>query len=257
MRGKMKELISSVKRDYLVELALQGKRVDGRALDQYREVSVERGVIGTAQGSALVKLGNTQVMVGVKLEKGEPFSDTPASGILVVNAELLPLASPTFEPGPPNEDAIELARVVDRAIRESQMIDLEKLCIKEGEEVWAVFIDIYVLDHDGNLIDASVLASVAALYDVKPPVVEGWTLPEFPVSKKPVAVTVVKLNGVMMVDGHLEEENIAEARLTISTLENGDICAMQKGGSGVFEREELERAYELARKCGEELRKKL
>ncbi|TDA29709.1 MAG: RNA-binding protein, partial [Hadesarchaea archaeon] len=168
----MKELISSVKKDYLLGLALQGKRVDGRALDQYREVSVERGVIGTAQGSALVKLGNTQVMVGVKLQKGEPFPDTPTSGILVVNAELLPLASPTFEPGPPNEDAIELARVVDRAIRESQMIDLEKLCIKEGEEVWAVFIDIYVLDHDGNLIDASVLASVAALYGVKPPVSE-------------------------------------------------------------------------------------
>ncbi|TDA33444.1 MAG: hypothetical protein DSO04_00735 [Hadesarchaea archaeon] len=92
---------------------------------------------------------------------------------------------------------------------------------------------------------------------MKPPVSEEWTLPEFPVSKKPVAVTVVKLNGVMMVDACLEEENIAEARLTISTLEDGSICAMQKGGSGFFEREELEKAYELARKCGEELRKKL
>ncbi|MEM2866130.1 MAG: exosome complex protein Rrp42 [Candidatus Hadarchaeales archaeon] len=253
----MKELIASVKREYLVDLASQGKRVDGRALDQYREVSIERGIIGTAQGSALVKLGNTQVMVGVKLEKGEPFPDTPTSGILVVNAELLPLASPTFEPGPPNENAIELARVVDRTIRESQMIDLEKLCIKEGEEVWAVFIDIYVLDHDGNLIDASVLASVAALYDVKPPAAEEWTLPEFPLRAKPVAVTVVKLNGVMMVDAGLEEENTADVRLTISTLENGDICAMQKGGSGFFQREELEKAYELARRCGEELRKKL
>ncbi|MEM0359568.1 MAG: exosome complex protein Rrp42 [Candidatus Hadarchaeales archaeon] len=253
----MKELIASVKREYLAELASQGKRIDGRALDQYREIKIERGVIGTAQGSALVKLGNTQVMVGVKLEKGEPFPDTPNAGILVVNAELLPLASPTFEPGPPNENAIELARVVDRTIRESQMIDLEKLCIKEGEEVWAVFVDIYVLDHDGNLIDASVLASVAALYDVKPPTSEEWTLPAFPVRGKPVAVTVVKLNGVMMVDAGLEEENTADARLTISTLENGNICAMQKGGSGFFSREEVERAYELARKCGEELRRKL
>ncbi len=253
----MKELISTVKRDYILDLAVRGKRIDDRALDQYREITIERGVIGTAQGSALVKLGNTQVMVGVKLEKGEPFKDSPRSGILVVNAELLPLASPTFEPGPPNEDAIELARVVDRVIRESEMIDLEKLCLKEGEEVWAVFVDIYVLDHDGNLIDASVLASVAALYDVKPPAVPDWTLPGFPLRAKPVAVTVVKLNGVLMVDAKLEEENVAEARLTISTTENGNICAIQKGGSGFFSRDEVERAYELALRCGEELRKKL
>ncbi len=253
----MKEMVSSVKRDYIVNLASQGKRLDGRTLDQLREIEVRRGVIGTAQGSALVKLGNTQVMVGVKIEHGEPFPDTPTSGILVVNAELLPLASPLFEPGPPNEDAIELARVVDRTIRESQAIDLEKLCIKEGEDVWAVFIDIYVLDHDGNLIDSSVMASVAALHDIKPPKDPEWTLPTFPIRRKPVAVTVAKVNGVLMVDAGLEEENVMDARLTISTLEDGTICAMQKGGSGFLERREIEEAYELARKCGEEIRKKL
>lgn len=253
----MQEIVSSVKRDYIVDLLQQGKRVDARALDQYREISVEKGIIKQAQGSALVKIGNTQALVGVKIEHGEPFPDTPDSGILIVNAELLPLASPTFEPGRPDENAIELARVVDRGIRESEAIDLEKLVVKSGEDVWAVFIDIYTLDHDGNLLDVSALAAIAALLDAKPPKDEAWTLPEFPLTKKPVAATIVKINNKLVVDPCLEEENVMDARLTIATTEDGSICAMQKGGVGHFTREEIESAYELARAQGAKLREKL
>jgi exosome complex component RRP42 len=251
----MYEIVSTVKRDYIVDLARQGKRVDGRALDQYREISVDKNFVEPAEGSALVKLGNTQVLVGVKLERVEPFPDEPSSGVLIVNAELLPLASPTFEPGPPDENAIELARVVDRGIRESKAIDLEKLGIKPGEEVWAVFVDIHVLDHDGNLIDASALGAISALWSMKPPDVEDWKLPEFPISKKPVAVTIAKVNERLMVDPCLDEENVMEARVTITTTEDGSICAIQKGGVGCFTLEELERAYELARAKAGELRK--
>ncbi|MDI6883837.1 MAG: exosome complex protein Rrp42 [Hadesarchaea archaeon] len=253
----MYEIVSSVKRDYIADLALQEKRLDGRTLDQLREVSVEKGLIKSANGSARVKIGKTQVLAGVKIEHAEPFPDTPESGILMVNAELLPLASPTFEPGRPDENAIELARVVDRCIRESETIDLEKLGIKPEEDVWAVFIDIYVLDHDGNLIDASALAAMAALLNVKPPEEEAWTLPEFPIQKRPVMVTVSKINGKLMVDPCLDEESVADARISIATTEDGSICAMQKGGTGYFSREELEKAYELARAKADELRQHL
>jgi exosome complex component RRP42 len=253
----MYEIVSSVKRDYIANLAHQGKRTDTRALDQFREVSVEVGPIKSAQGSALAKIGKTQVMAGVKIQHAEPFADRPDSGVLIVNAELLPLASPTFEPGRPDENAIELARVVDRGIRESDAIDLEKLVIKSGEDVWAVYIDIYALDHDGNLIDASALAAIAALMNVKPPEGEAWTLPEFPLQKKPVVVTVAKINGKLMADPCLDEERVMDARITMATIEDGSICAMQKGGIGCFSREELEQAYELARAKGAELRAKL
>jgi exosome complex component RRP42 len=251
----MYEIVSKVKRDYIVDLARQGKRIDARALDQHREVSVETGLVKSAQGSALVKLGNTQVLAGIKLERCEPYPDSPNSGVLMVNAELLPLASPTFEPGPPDEDAIELARVVDRGLRESGAIDLEKLAIKPGEEVWAVFVDIHVLDHDGNLIDASALAAIAALWHMKMEGIEGWTLPEFPILRKPIAVTIAKINGKLMVDPCLDEENVMDARITITTTEDGSICAMQKGGIGYFTQEELEAAYEMARSRAVELRK--
>ena len=253
----MYEIISTVKRDYITDLVRQGKRVDGRALDQFRDVILEVGEIKTANGSAKVKVGKTQVLVGVKLEHAEPFPDTPDSGVLMVNAELLPQASPTFEPGPPRVEAIELARVVDRGIRESEMIDLDKLGIKSGEDVWAVFVDIDVLDHDGGLIDVSALAALAALLNVKPPQDEDWKLPEFPIMKRPISVTVAKINDKLIVDPCLDEERVMDARLTMATDEDGNIRAMQKGGSGQFTREDLEQVYDLAIAKGNELRAKL
>lgn len=253
----MQEIVSSVRRDYIADLARQGKRIDARTMDQFRDVSVEVGSIKSAQGSALVTVGKTQVIAGIKMEHAEPFPDKPDSGMLIVNAELLPLASPTFEPGRPDENAIELARVVDRGIRESNAIDLDKLVIKSGEDVWAVFIDIHVLDHDGNLIDASALAAIAALLNAKPPEDEAWTLPEFPIQKRPVTVTVAKINNKLMVDPCLDEEGVMDARISMATIEDGSICAMQKGGIGWFSREELEQAYELAKTEGAELRSKL
>ena len=253
----MYEIVSSVKRDYIVDLARQEKRIDARALNQHREISVETGLVKPAQGSALVKLGSTQVLAGVKIERTEPYLDSPSSGVLMVNAELLPLASPTFEPGRPDENAIELARVVDRGIRESGAIDLDKLAITPGEEVWAVFVDINMLDHDGNLIDASALAAIAALWNMKVEGIEGWTLPEFPILEKPIAVTIAKIDEKLMVDPCLDEENVMDARITITTNEDGSICAMQKGGIGCFTKEELEAAYELARIRAPEIRKHL
>jgi exosome complex component RRP42 len=150
----------------------------------------------------LINLGKTKVLVGVKVEQGEPFPDTPDEGVLTVNAELVPLASPSFEPGPPNENAIELARVVDRGIRESKAIDLKSLCIHKGKKVFVVFIDVYVLDHDGNLIDAASAASLAALlsakmndYDVKDgELALKSELKSLPIQNQPVAVTLAKID---------------------------------------------------------------
>ena len=253
----MYEIISSVKRDYIIDLVRQGKRADGRTIDQLREATIELNLIKTANGSAKVKLGKTQVLVGVKLMHAVPFPDTPDSGVLIVNAELLPMASPTFESGPPRVEAIEVARVVDRGIRESEAIGLDKLCIKSGEDVWSVFIDIDVLDHDGGLIDASGLAAIAALLNVTPPKDDDWTLSEFPISKKPVAVTIAKIDDKLVADPCLDEERVMDARLTITTVDDGSICAMQKGGTGFFTREELEQAYDLASAKAAELREKL
>ena len=160
----------SIKREYLTKLASQGKRADNRNFDDYRPIKIEIGYVQKAEGSARVKIGNTQVVAGIKMDLGDPYPDTPDSGVMTTAAEMIPMASPDFESGPPREDAIELARVVDRGIRESEIIEVDKLCIVPGEKIWMVFIDIHIIDYDGNLFDAASLASLAALMTAKVPI---------------------------------------------------------------------------------------
>ncbi len=248
---------------YVRKLIEEGMRVDNRKFDEFRPIKIEKGVIKTAEGSARVLIGNTHVLVGVKMSVGEPFSDTPNEGVLIVNVELVPVASPTFEPGPPNEDAIEIARVIDRGIRESKCIDLESLCIQEGKEVWLINVDIHVLDHDGNLIDAGALGSIAALLNTKIPkyengrVVFGEFERELPVRDIPIAITTAKISNKLLIDPNLEEENALDARITLTTNEKDEFCAAQKGGEGYFTTEEIEKAVDLSILKGKEIRELL
>jgi len=161
--------MSNALREHIIKLFEAGTRLDGRKLDEYRKISLDVDVISTAEGSARVKIGKTDVISGVKLEVMEPYPDTQDQGSIMVGAELLPLSSPNFELGPPSKDAVELARIVDRGIRESKALDLKKLCIKEGEKVWMLIIDLVTINHDGNLFDASALAAIAALKNMKFP----------------------------------------------------------------------------------------
>lgn len=256
-------IVVRVKQKEIAELVSLGKRLDGRGLTDFREVQIEVGVAGRAEGSARVRLGKTEVLVGVKIEVGEPFADMPDSGVLTVNAELVPLASPMFEPGPPNENAVELARIVDRGIRESKVIALEALCVEPGKKVFIVFVDVYVLNHNGNLIDASALAAIAALlntkmfnYEMKEGEIEvkpGYT--PLPVKNYPIAVTFAKINDKLIVDPWLEEEQVMDARLTITTDKDGQICALQKGGYGYFTTKEIIEAAKIAQEKAKELRK--
>ena len=252
-------VVPIIKRDYITKLAEQGKRIDGRNFDHYRKIEIETNVVNKAEGSARVKIGNTQVLVGIKLNVGEPFPDCPDKGVLSTTAEFVPLASPDFESGPPQQDAIELARVVDRGVRESQVVQIEKLCIIPEEKVWIVFIDIHILDYDGNLLDAASLAALAALLTAIVPA-KRFELGEdypLPLSEPPISCTAVKINNYVFFDSNLDEELIADARLTVATDHKGDIRAMQKGLSGSFTKEEIQKVIKGALDNGQEMRKKL
>ncbi|MEM3445313.1 MAG: exosome complex protein Rrp42 [Thermoplasmata archaeon] len=253
------EIVSEIMREYLQQLAAKGTRIDGRKHDEYREIEIKKNVIASAEGSAQVSIGNTSVLVGVKVELGEPFPDTPNVGVLTTNAELIPLASPTFEPGPPNEEGIELARVVDRGLREGQVIDLEKLCVTPGEKVWIIFVDIHVLDYDGNLFDTAYLASLAALTCTRIPASAHGLGEDFPLPIKglPIECTVVKIKNALMIDPGLDEEKIADARITMALDENGNIRAVQKGLSGAFSQEEIKKVISMCQVSSQKLRELL
>src|SRR3989338_6636178 len=109
-----------------------GKRFDSRGLLELRPIDVYFDVSNKEEGSARVKMGKTEVVAGVKMQLGEPYPDSPDKGNLMVSGDMLPLASPRFEPGPPDFYAIELPRLVDRAVRESGIIDMKKLVVEKS-----------------------------------------------------------------------------------------------------------------------------
>jgi exosome complex component RRP42 len=253
-----------LRRDYITKLIAEDKRVDGRSFEDYRPVSITKDYVKEkSEGSAYVELGNTKVLVGISMDVATPYADTPKSGVLATGTELRPIASPDFEIGPPREDAIELARVVDRGIRESGMIDLDKLYIgkdKAGEDkVWAVFVDIHALDYDGNLIDAATIAAVTALLNSRLPkyeddkVVRGEWKDRLPTTCTPVACTMSKITNKILIDPNQDEEYAMDVRLTVTTTDT--INAMQKGGSGTLTMDEVEGCVDLAFKKAGELRK--
>ncbi len=253
------DILVDIKRDYVLSKLRDGERIDGRKFDEFRPIEIIPNIVEKAEGSALVKLGNTQVIVGVKMQIGEPYPDTPDRGVIITNAELVPLASPTFEPGPPDENSIELARVVDRGIRESEAVDLSKLCVEEGEKVWIIFIDIHALDDDGNLLDASSLAAIAALLNTTVPA-ERFEVGEdyiLPVRNLPVSVTSLIINNRYLVDPGRDETSVGNNTLTITTDKDDNIVAMQKSGSYLLSEKLFEEVLEVSIRNARKLREML
>ncbi|MFH1393458.1 MAG: exosome complex protein Rrp42 [Candidatus Micrarchaeota archaeon] len=257
--SETKDLImANVRKDVMLNTLAQGKRYDGRALDEMRPAEVHKGVITTAEGSALANIGQTQVLAAVKFDIMTPFPDRPNLGVFMTNSELLPLASPIFETGPPREDAIELARVVDRAIRSAEIIDLESFYIEE-DKVLGLFIDLYVLNHAGNYTDASTMAATAALMDTQVPKVEdgkivrGEYIGALNLKALPFSTTFVNVGGHWLVDPTRDEELVKDSSITIATTEE-HVCAAQKS-KGSLTREELMANIDTAFNKGNEQRK--
>ena len=254
--------MNSELREHIIRLFESNIRLDGRKFTDYRPVKVEVNVINTAEGSARVIIGKTDVIVGVKMEIMEPYPDTPDEGSIMVGAELLPLSSPEFELGPPGSEAIEIARVVDRGIRESKCLDFKKLCIKEGEKAWTIVIDICTINDAGNLLDASSLAAIAALRNTAFPEYKDdkidykkKTSKKLELKDAPLSVTVIKIGDKFLVDPDSDEEKAIDARLTVASLSDGTLCAMQKGGDYPLTSEDIAKMVDIGIEKGKELRK--
>ncbi len=242
----------------IIDYLNQGKRFDGRKLSEFRDISVELGISQNAEGSCSVKCGKTEVYAGVKMSIITPYPDGPGEGTLSVGMEMGAMADDDFDLGPPRIDAIEVARVIDRGIRESKLIDFEKLCIKSGEKVWSVSLDLYAINNEGNLLDIAGLAAVIALANAKLPVYnEKDNKIEHELSKNPVPIvrenasfniTVHKIGDTLILDPTREEEQVADFRVSIAVA-NIDgkvrITAMQKGKEGSISSKDMESILKL------------
>lgn len=251
-------MISNIQKERILEYLKDGKRFDGRTPRDFRDIKVELGISKNAEGSCSLKIGKTEVFVGVKMGLSTPYPDNPDEGSLSTSMELGPMADDNFDLGPPKIEAIEMARVVDRGIRESGFIDFKKLCIEEGEKVWQISLDIYAINNDGNLFDVASLACLIALANAKIPVYnkeQGRIEHELsdvslPVNKEALSfnLTFYRIGDQFVLDPTRDEEQLASYRLAIAIGDNkgeARITAMQKGKEGAITQEEIEEVLNL------------
>jgi exosome complex component RRP42 len=253
--------LTNIDKKAIIKSLEEGKRLDGRKPFDFRDLTIETDVSSNAEGSARVRIGKTDVIVGVKLGTQEPYTDHEDEGTMVTGMEFSPACHARYESGPPKINAIETARVVDRGIRESGFIDWKKLCIKEGEKVWSVAIDIYAINDDGNVLDASSIAAVAALQLTRFPVYDEktekikygeFTKDTLPLTDiVPFAMTFYKVGDTLIIDPNRDEEDAAESRLTLAISKPKKeymINSMQKGQITPLSGEDLKKIIEESEK---------
>ncbi|CAN1319010.1 Exosome complex component RRP45B [Linum perenne] len=235
-----------------IETALASDlRIDGRNPLEYRKLTIKFG-------SQLV----------------QPYRDRPNEGTLSIFTEFSPMADPSFEVGRPGESAIELGRIIDRGLRESKAVDMESLCVLPGKLVWAIRIDIHILDNGGNLVDAANIAALAALLTFRRPECSlsgenGQEVVVHPPEVKeplplivhhiPIAVTFAffSTEHIVAVDPTHSEEAVMGGRMTVTVNASGDICAIQKAGGLGVPQSDIMRCLRLASRNAESITKKI
>jgi len=264
VRSKMN--LPNINKKKIASLLKDGKRLDDREPFAFRDIEIETGISDKAEGSARVRIGKTEVIVGVKMATQEPYPDHTDEGTMSTNMEFGSICGERYESGPPQIDAIEVARVVDRGVRESGFIDWKKLCITKGEKVWSINLDIYCINDDGNVLDAAALGAVTALrvstfpvYDKKEEVVKYDEHGKDPLpltDNIPLSLTFYKIGDALLLDPNRDEEDAADARVTlaISSLKKDKIInAMQKGGITPITIEELDKIIKEGEKAYDKL----
>ncbi|XP_062089543.1 exosome complex component RRP45B-like [Humulus lupulus] len=145
---------------FIENALLSDLRVDNHHPFDYRNLII---TFGKEDGSAEVHLGQTHVMGFFTGQLVQPYRDRSNEGLLSIFTEFSPMVDPSFEPGRPSEATVELVCIMDRGLRESRVVDTESLCVLPGKLVWAIRIDLHILDNGGNLVDTANIAALAAL----------------------------------------------------------------------------------------------
>ncbi|XP_055695315.1 exosome complex component RRP43-like [Lutzomyia longipalpis] len=243
------KLIHPVKyyRDHLS----QNVRPDGRKFLEYRPISVNVNSIGTADGSAIVKYGETTVICGIKAELAEPRAAEPDSGYVVPNIELTPLCSPKFRPGPPTDEAQVLSKNLMDILVNSKCVNPKDLCIEREKLVWVLYCDVSCFNYDGSVLDAANLALMGALHCCTlPEVIYDSTTKTYKVNcdkrsklkvqSMPISTTFMVFDEKTVVaDPTADEEELASSITNVTSC-NGEICFFYKSGGSTVDTTEME-----------------
>jgi len=239
-------------------------RPDGRDLLEFRSTTLTTSSIGTADGSSIVKCGNTTIICGIKAEVAPPLSEEPSKGFIVPNVTLPPLCSSQIKSGPPGETAQAATQFIAELVKNNLIIELEKLCIKETKWVWVLHVDLMCLNLDGGLLDTCVIALVAAMKDLTLPTMnydEESDKLTCDSSKRTGLDCIHELvsstfsvfdKGVIISDPTNEEEQLSAGSLTI-TMDKDVLAHMYKPGGYTLSEKKIETLIKKSELRAEEI----
>jgi len=243
------KIVHSIK--FYRDFANHNVRPDGREFDQFRPVRVTANSIGTADGSAIVKIGHTTVVCGIKAELAQPTVTEPDAGFIVPNIDLSAVSLYRSRANMVNDAALALSSQLNDIIINSEWVDLKALCIAKEKLVWVLHCDITCLDYDGSVLDAAVMALVTALRNLTLPeisydletgnfnVLETRKAPQFLKHAPPVAVTFAVFDEkALLVDPNAQEEELSSTIFT-QALCDGKICLIHKTGGSTMAPKQL------------------
>ncbi|XP_023694818.2 exosome complex component RRP42 [Paramormyrops kingsleyae] len=254
---------------YIMHGVRDDLRVDGRGCEDYRHMEIETDVVSNTDGSARVKLGYTDVLVGIKAEIGKPKPAAPDEGYLEFFVDCSANATPEFEGRGGEELGSELSCTLYKVFNNVNSLELRALCIAPREHCWVLYVDVLLLQCDGNLFDAISIAIKAALFNTRIPkvtITEGeeggaelelsddpYDCVRLNVENVPCIVTLCKIGHRHVVDATLQEKACSVAGLLVSVTHKGTITCVRKVGGGSLEPESIFEMTEMGKRVGKAL----
>jgi PREDICTED: similar to exosome complex exonuclease RRP42 len=159
--------LSEAEKCYLISGINDDFRTDGRQCLDRQEIDIDIDLVPSCAGSAQVRSGNSQVLVGIKMNLEKPLFEEPKKGKIEFFVDISANASPFFEGKGGQNISNEIKSLFDHSFLDCQF--LNELCIIEGQTVWCIFVDILILETGSkpSLCDACSVAVFAALYSTK------------------------------------------------------------------------------------------
>lgn len=206
------------------------KRADNRAPEEPRPISLQRGFVGHAQGSALISFGNTKVLCVAMVEEGvPPFLKGAGKGWLTAEYSMLPYSTPNRSPrevGQKKGRSYEIQRLIGRSLR--AVVDLGKFPEK------TIWLDCDVLQADGGTRCAAITGSFVCLLDVdnwlqRKKIAEDTIIKDFL-----AAVSVGVVNDELLLDLTFYEDSQASVDMNLVMTAGKKLIELQVSGEEYF-----------------------
>lgn len=220
-------------------------RPNGRAQDALRPVSIEIDALKWAEGSALISIGDTRVLVAASVEKTvPPFMRDSGKGWMTAEYSMLPRATHSrsareVSRGKPSGRTSEIQRLIGRSLR--AVVDLGAL----GERT--LILDCDVIQADGGTRTASITGAYVATVLALGKLLLSGDLKTFPVREQVAAISVGLLDGFPLLDLEYVEDQQAEVDMNVVATAAGRLVEVQGTGEGAtFSRQQMDGMIDLA-----------